>query len=61
MESCGSLQTSFYPMKFVQDGATRLLEVKDMPEGVAALPREQARHQGDRISRHDEGTGAKSL
>jgi GntR family transcriptional regulator len=29
-----SLQTSYYPMKLVHEGATRLLDVKDMPEGV---------------------------
>jgi GntR family transcriptional regulator len=29
-----SLQTSFYPMKFVEDGAADLLKVADMPHGV---------------------------
>jgi GntR family transcriptional regulator len=29
-----SMQTSYYPMKFVTDGATRLLEVKDIAGGV---------------------------
>jgi GntR family transcriptional regulator len=31
-----STQTSYYPMKLVREGATRLLEVKDIPEGVRA-------------------------
>lgn len=29
-----STQTSYYPMRFVEDGAGRLLQVKDIPEGV---------------------------
>jgi GntR family transcriptional regulator len=29
-----STQMTYYPMKLVQEGATRLLEVKDIPEGV---------------------------
>jgi GntR family transcriptional regulator len=29
-----SMQTSHYPMSFVTDGAVRLLEVKDIPDGV---------------------------
>jgi GntR family transcriptional regulator len=29
-----STQTTYYPMKLVQEGATRLLEVKDISEGV---------------------------
>jgi GntR family transcriptional regulator len=29
-----SLQTSFYPMSFVAQGATRLLQAKDMPDGT---------------------------
>ena len=31
-----STQTTYYPMKLVQEGATRLLEVKDISEGVRA-------------------------
>jgi GntR family transcriptional regulator len=31
-----SLQTSFYPMTLFQQGATRLIEAADMPEGVVA-------------------------
>jgi GntR family transcriptional regulator len=29
-----SMQTTYYPMQFVHDGATRLLQVKDIAEGV---------------------------
>jgi GntR family transcriptional regulator len=29
-----SMQTTYYPMKFVDDGAKRLLQVKDIPEGT---------------------------
>lgn len=36
-----STQTTYYPMKFVQDGATRLLEVVDIPEGVRAYLRQK--------------------
>jgi GntR family transcriptional regulator len=31
-----SLQTSFYPMSLFRDGATRLIEAADIPEGVVA-------------------------
>jgi GntR family transcriptional regulator len=31
-----SLQTSFYPMSLVQQGATRLIEATDIPEGTVA-------------------------
>jgi len=29
-----SLQTTFYPMRFVEEGATRLISVDDIPEGA---------------------------
>lgn len=31
-----SMQTSFYPMRFVTEGAERLLDAEDIPEGVVA-------------------------
>ncbi|HEY1616937.1 MAG TPA: GntR family transcriptional regulator [Streptosporangiaceae bacterium] len=36
-----SLQTSFYPMRLIEKGATRLLQAEDIPEGVLAYVAER--------------------
>ncbi len=35
-----SLQTSFYPLRFVERGATRLIQATDIPQGTVSYLRE---------------------
>jgi GntR family transcriptional regulator len=40
-ETPWSLQTSFYPMRFVDQGATRIIQAADMPKGVVTYLQEE--------------------
>jgi len=40
-ETPWSLQTSFYPMRFVDQGATRIIQAADMPKGVVSYLQER--------------------
>ena len=53
-----SLQTSFYPMSLVLQGATRLIEATDIPEGTVVYLVRSARRQAGRLPRLDPGTAA---
>ena len=44
-----SLQTTFYPMKFVLDGATKLIEAVDIPKGAVRYLEDKFDPQADEL------------
>ena len=48
-----SLQTSYYPMTLVEQGATKLIQATDMTEGAVAYLAGRVRHQAGRLPRLD--------
>ena len=53
-----SLQTSFYPMSLVQQGASRLLPAGDIPGGTVVHLKETLGIEQGRLPRHPYGESA---
>ena len=53
-----SLQTTFYPMRLVEQGAVQLIQAEDIAEGVVRVPGTKLGHQAGRLARQDHRTRA---